>query len=412
MIKNPCGTRDHDSEYVFNRDKILKSFKSIVESVGAQKIETPVIELMSTVNNIYGEEFNKLVYSFDNKTSEPLLLRYDHTVPFVRYCVSNNIIKGRFYREGKVYRKDDPQPEKGRFREFYQFDYDIIGEDDEFYDIEILDTLKRCVQSVIKKRFVIRYNFRDDIYRILRESDVEEKDYLRVCSSLDKLDKKDWMEVSEELLSKNIKDDTVQKLKYKMENEDASKNIIEFNEKLKNIFGDSVFRYDKTLMRGLDYYTGLIFEVEIKDSKKGISIAGGGRYDGLMRRLGSRDIKCCGFSIGVDRIMMSIKDKNKYKPETDIYIASIGYDKEKLRLLYKIRNISNLKVMCSEKTDSKIKHQMKEMVRLNAKYVIILAKDEIDKKCIGLKNTELGKQITVSEEDLIKNINNLINLFN
>lgn len=408
MLKTACGTEDFNTDECELREFIFSKLEMVVKYRGAVKIDTPVFELFKTVQNIYGEEFNKLVYKLDEDKTEPLIMRYDLTLPFIRYCAMNGIKKGKYYRFGKVYRKDDPQIKKGRLREFNQFDLDIISPNSKFYDLEILETLDSCLYELIGDSFTIKINFRDDVYKMLTDASVKNEDLKKVCSALDKLNKKTWDEIKTELSEKNQSDDVIDNIKKMLDSKKETEQVKNLMDELKMLGIEKKFAYEPTLIRGLDYYTGLIFEVEYNDkSVMESSISAGGRYDnmlGLMSKSGT--VPCVGLSIGVERIAVIMKHNkfsvNKIVPS--LYVASVGdLFMERLKLTTNLRR-KGISVLCSEKRKPKMKRQFDEVFDNNIEYLIIIGKDEISNGTIEIKNIKEKKQIKVNRDEFIDTI--------
>ena len=264
-MRNPTGTRDLSGQQLLYRNKIFDTFKQIAETYGAVSLDTPVMELYDTVTNVYGEEFNKLVFRLKDSTDE-LILRYDLTVPFARYVGMNGLRQFRRYQIGKVYRADDPQISKGRFREFYQCDFDIAGSSESMiYDTEIIDFAHNVLTELLGCEFTIRINHREVIYDCLKGLKVSDDNIKTVSSSLDKLDKKTIDEICDELRQKGIDDDTVERIRDfinkknydELISDETKKSVLtllSLAKKYKNVI------FDPLLVRGLDYYTGVIFE--------------------------------------------------------------------------------------------------------------------------------------------------------
>lgn len=217
-IKPPKGTRDFGPADISLREEVFEKIKKHFKLYGGQQIDTPVIECMDTVKNLYGEEFNKLVYTLDDTGGEKLLLRYDLTLPFARYVVNNALINFKRFQIGKVYRRDEPQITKGRFREFYQADFDIIGTD---YELQIQDTemlllLIDILNDILgKDSYQIKLNNKKILFDVLTFIGLDEKLHNTVCSSIDKLDKYTLDEINIELINtKKIENDIVLKLNH------------------------------------------------------------------------------------------------------------------------------------------------------------------------------------------------------
>ena len=270
------------------------------------EIDTPVFELKETLMGKYGEE-SKLIYDIQDQGGELLSLRYDLTVPFARYMAVHNFPSIKRYHIGKVYRRDNPQMSKGRFREFYQCDFDIAGPNygRMIPDSEVLKVVVEILSDLKIGKFIIKLNHRKFLDATVAISGIPEEKFKVVCSSVDKLDKEPWEDVKKELLTKGLNEEqtdtlwTIVQLKdspWKLLNLLKTKENIIQNQKAKEALEDmeTLFEYldilqindhfvfDLSLARGLDYYTGLIYEAVLLETDKVGSIAGGGRYDDLI----------------------------------------------------------------------------------------------------------------------------------
>jgi histidyl-tRNA synthetase len=413
-FKAPKGTRDLNTEYVTLRDNIVSIVKKNFELFGGNQIDTPVIECQDTVTNLYGEEFNKLVYTLaDQESNENLLLRYDLTVPCARYIGNAGLTNFKRYQIGKVYRKDSPQIANGRFREFMQADFDIIGTDYDTHvqDIEILCLLSKILKELLDDNYIIKLNNRKILYDALKFCGVGSDDIISVCSSIDKLDKADFDKVKVELI--NIKHlniavvNNIEKFYNECVQIGTDKNLLLKKLLDANFITDTTYaemniifgqlddfsynvKFDPLLARGLDYYTGIIFEAKYKDANIfSSSIAAGGRYDNMLEKFSNKGhIPAIGLSVGIDRLM-SVIDKNKFNIHNTakVFVASIGKNMEfhKLRLVYKLRSC-NIKTEFLYLKDPKMRPQFDFVFNKKIPFMIVLGEDEVKNNKITLKN--------------------------
>lgn len=421
IVANVNGTRDFVGIDVEIRQKIISILKSLFSNADAVELDTPIIERKSIVDQMYGEEFNKLVYNLvsPKETSSNLMLRYDLTVPLARYCATNSIKALRRYQIGKVYRRDKPNIAGGRYREFYQCDFDIIGDDmgSGISDVEILDLLVRILNKLLgQQTYKIKISNRKLLVDILTSIGVELAATTTVCSTIDKMDKFSFDELVPELLSKGMTDvqlNTLRKL-FELPKNDISildqlliysdVNTIESIKKLfirlEKLNIVDIFEFDLSLARGMNYYTGIIFEaVYLDKSIMPSSIAAGGRYDKMIGKLGNHsDIPAIGLSVGLERIVKIIQKTNEkfcQKINPSVYVASIGgSDKvinERIRLCSELRN-KGLTVVMSNKTNPKMALQFDTVFNQNIKFMIVIGEREIDADQIKVKEISIKKE--------------------
>jgi histidyl-tRNA synthetase len=254
-----------------------------------------VIETKTSITELYGEEFNKLVYTLsdsnDKLNEHNIFMRYDLTLPFARYITMNNLKHIRRYQIGKVYRKDDPQISKGRYREFYQCDFDIIDVNNEtrINEYEILDLFDNVLNKLLNDTYLIKFNDRRFIKELLNKCNILDDDITTVSTVLDKLGKKSFDELKQELLDKKINEISINQI-FKIYNDIQKTNYITYFENLGidsikyikqilqlNISNKIIF--DPFIIRGMDYYTGIIFEAEYTNKElMPSSIGGGGMF--------------------------------------------------------------------------------------------------------------------------------------
>jgi histidyl-tRNA synthetase len=408
-MKTPKGTRDSGPEREELRSQILKECERVFELYGARRTDTPTFELYDMLMKKYeNDETEKLgfgekeIFVLESKkeNSEKCALRYDLTVPFSRYVKMNRIKSMKRYQIGKVFRRDKPSP--GRYREFMQCDYDCLDKNNEVRtDIETL-TLLNDILTVLKEKFglpeyIIRINSREIINDMLTQSDIDESLFSTVCSSIDKLDKISWDDVKNEISAKGVFDISIQKLGKFFFQKDitfVNKNTVD---KMEKILKERLpLKLDTTLCRGLTYYTGIIFEVVLKNEKS-LSIAGGGRYDNLC------DIPCVGFSLGIDRILEYIK--TEIPSSVKVWVLEINkgnkieitdYRMEVVNILRK-RGISRDTSLKSKQKS--VKKQFKYASDNKIPYSIIIGETEYQQRLITLKdmNTKTQKTMNLNE---------------
>jgi len=443
----PKGTRDFSPLEMARRNHIFDTIKGIFRLYGFQQIETPAMENLSTLTGKYGEEGDKLLFKilnsgdFLSNASEVDLisrnsqkttfqisekgLRYDLTVPFARYVVQYqseiNFPFKRFQIQ-PVWRADRPQ--KGRYREFYQCDVDIIGSDSLLNEYELIQIVDK-IFTKLGINVTVKINNRKVLAGIA-ETIGEADRIIDITIAIDKLEKIGLEKVNEELVGKGISAEAVQKLqpilKLSGNNEeklDLIDQTIHGSEIGKKGVGElrTIFNYlksgnistnvelDLTLARGLNYYTGAIFEVKANDAQIG-SITGGGRYDDLTGIFGLPDISGVGISFGADRIYDVMEQLHLFPDDqtvsTKVLFINFGTSEEKycLPLLEEIRKAG----IPSEiyPTAEKMKKQMNYANRKGVKYVILAGETEIEAGEVTIKNMVSGEQIRISTDQLVE----------
>lgn len=302
----PKGFRDILPELAKKRREVINIISNVLEESGFSPIETPTIEFAETLKGKYGEE-EKLIYEFTDRGGRELALRYDLTVPLARFVTSNlNLIaKGPFrrYQIGQVFRGENPQ--KGRYREFTQLDFDSVGSDSLDEDAKVLSTYVKVFEKLGFKNFKVYVNDREIFSYFEREANLSDEQTNLVIRSIDKIKK-----ISEEGVIKLLEENGIKNASDIV----GSFSNIKPTERINEIFSlakdmgakEEKMQFMPTLARGLDYYTGTIFEVEIKDYKGG-SVAGGGRYDNLIGLFAKRKIPAVGGSFGIDRLIEAME---------------------------------------------------------------------------------------------------------
>jgi histidyl-tRNA synthetase len=391
MNKTPKGTIDIYGEKYNQIYYYKNTLECLFKSYGGIGLETPVFEIKENILGKYGDEAeNKLVFNLEDYKSdfgEKYTLRYDLTVPKTRFIKMYNIIKGRIYSIGKVYRRDNPS--KGRYREFYQADFDIIGEDTNSMINEFL-LLKIANEFLVENKlenFKILINDTNYLYYLIVELLNINKDLFKsICSSIDKLDKCNFSDITDELKNKGLNDTQINKLEEFLNLktpilEDTNikiKTIIEYA----NIFGfGEKIVFTSSLARGLDYYNGIIYEIKLSGFDS--SVISGGRYDNLVP---NRSL--IGISFGLSRISDLVEYDKKEFNETYYLTTMNDIDiKTKLEYIKKCENKFNTKIIInSEQKDKKIIKSINYCLSNKIRYIIILASDEIKENKIILKD--------------------------
>ena len=442
----PKGTRDFSPVEMAKRNYIFNTIREVFHLFGYQQIETPSMENLSTLMGKYGDEGDKLLFKIQNSgdyfsglTDEELLsrnaaklaskfcekgLRYDLTVPFARYVVMHRdeiSFPFKRYQIQPVWRADRPQ--KGRYREFYQCDADVVGSNSLLNEVELVQMIDR-VYGKFGIRVSIKINNRKiltGIAEIIGEADK----IVDITVAIDKLDKIGLENVNAELASKGIPQEAIEKLqpiimlsgtnKEKLEtlktvlatSETGLKGVEESEFILKTVASlgvKSEVELDLTLARGLNYYTGAIFEVKALDVQIG-SISGGGRYDNLTGVFGMSGMSGVGISFGADRIYDVLNQLDLYPKEavnaTQLLFVNFG-DKEAAYCLPVLSAARDAGIRAEIYPDSaKMKKQMSYANEKNIPFVAIVGENEMNEGKLTLKNMTTGEQALVTPEELL-----------
>lgn len=449
----PKGTRDFSATEMVKRNHIFNTISSVFKKYGYQEIQTPTMENLTTLTGKYGDEGDKLIFKvlnsgdylsniptekLDSRNSQALIseisekaLRYDLTVPFARYVVMHrNDISFPFkrFQIQPVWRADRPQ--KGRYREFYQCDADVVGSESLINEAEFVLIYQEALSKLGLKDFTIKINNRKILSGI---AEIIGKPQLIVdmTVAIDKLDKIGLDGVIKELLERGFNEQDIEKLKpiilLSGSNEEKLNSLSEVLSAskvgLKGIAEiESIFNYlelltsqtqesvrqnlelDITLARGLNYYTGAIFEVKTNEVAMG-SIGGGGRYDDLTGMFGLSDLTGVGISFGADRIY-DVLEELKLFPEstsesTTVLISNFDEQAERfaLPLLQKLRT-SGISAEIYP-SSAKLKKQMTYADDKNIPFVILIGSDEMESGLLTLKNMKSGEQQKLSADQII-----------
>jgi len=446
----PKGTRDFSAAQIAKRNYIIDTIKKQFELFGFAPIETPSFENYQTLMGKYGEEGDRLIFKILNsgdflkKVDDTLLqertigkltpkisekaLRYDLTVPFARYVVQHqNELTFPFkrYQIQPVWRADRPQ--KGRFREFYQCDADVVGSNSLWQDVEFA-LLYDAVFSQLKIPVNIKINNRKILSGLADL--LEEKDkFTEFIVALDKLDKIGKEGVIEEMLNKGISQKSIDNIlpifditgtneekiallkQLLSKSEEGQKGLDELAFVLENIqklgTKSAQIIFDITLARGLNYYTGSIYEVSAQGVQMG-SIGGGGRYDDLTGIFGLKNISGIGISFGLDRIYLVMEELDLLKeiaiPKPEILFINFG-EKEALYSLQAVQILRDKGISAELYPDkAKMKKQMSYANKRQIPYVAMAGSNEMEQQVFTLKNMATGEQEIVPKNELSKKI--------
>ena len=445
----PQGTRDFNAVTVQKRQYIFQTIRTVFESFGFAPLETPAMENLETLMGKYGEEGDKLIFKILNNgldnpqkkeqtvdgfdkilagKSTPNIteraLRYDLTIPFARYVAMNHgalTFPFKRYQIQPVWRADRPQ--KGRYREFYQCDADIVGSESLLNEVDLVALYVTAFEK-LNLPVEIKINNRQILLALAEICGGSEK-LIDLTIAIDKLDKIGWEKVQVELSAKgfttaqqttiqtylNIEGSNEEKLKklaaLLCDNAAGQTGIAELNYVLNYHNNTGMAKHlvaDFTLARGLNYYTGLIFEVKAKDAQMG-SIGGGGRYNDLTSLFGVPNIPGVGISFGVDRIYDVMEEKNLFpasvEQATQVLFFNLG-ENEALQSYQLMLALRNKKIACEIYPEkSKFDKQFKYAEKKNIPTIVIIGSEELAAKKCTIKNLNSGQQDTITFEALM-----------
>lgn len=448
----PKGTRDFGPAVMAKRQFILNTIRTVFQTFGFQPLETPAMENLSTLTGKYGDEGDQLLFKILNtgdflkgipdlklETRNSKLitaeisekgLRYDLTVPFARYVVMNrNEVSFPFkrYQIQPVWRADRPQ--KGRYREFYQCDADVVGTNSLICEAEIILMIKEVFRGLGLKDYTIKINHRGILSGIAETIGAKENE-TALFVAIDKLDKIGEEKVKEELRGKNFSDESLNflfkilntkgstseklsVLESMFENSENGKkgttDLQKVLELLKNYNADdNNVDFDISLARGLSYYTGCIFEVKINNVSIG-SVSGGGRYDNLTQAFGDKEnLSGVGFSFGVDRIYDAMEELKLFPKDAQVSskVLICHFDEESLcyglGVLTRLRKNAIASEIYPDVT--KLKKQLDFANKKGIPFTIVIGSDEMKTGLLPCKDMNLGEQEKLTIEQVIEKL--------
>jgi histidyl-tRNA synthetase len=416
LPKLPKGTRDFANEQMVIRDRAFTIIGDVFKRHGAMPLDTPVFEMRETLKGKYGED-SKLIYDLADQGGELCSLRYDLTVPFARYVAMNGLTSFKRYQMDKVYRRDNPS--KGRYREFYQCDFDIAGQYDKMApDSEVVYILTELLEELKIGDYEVKLNHRKLLDGMLDICGVPPEKFKTICSSIDKLDKQPFEQIRKEMvdekgLSLEVADNIgnyVKKsgrpLELLSELKQSGSKFLENNDSLDALNDlDILFRalekaggcldkivLDLSLARGLDYYTGVIFEAVFKGTTQVGSIAAGGRYDNLIGMFGTKQVPAVGVSLGIERVFTIMeqihKDQNETigSSETEVLVSVLGND---LALTFElVSQCWKAKIKTEYMMHKKVQKHIQRANESKIRWMIIAGETEVSRGEVKLKDLE------------------------
>ncbi|MBL0060601.1 MAG: histidine--tRNA ligase [bacterium] len=427
------GTRDFLPSELIPRRRIVRVIEEAYRRYGFQPLETPAIEYLDILTG-KSEENDKLIYEIrrargdaEETAESAIALRYDLTVPLARVVAQYAELPRPFkrYQIQPVWRADRPQPRQGRYREFVQCDADILGTDSPLADAEILALTNEVLTALGFQNFRIRLSSRKFLAGLSELVTSDESHFFDFCRCLDKLDKIGWDGVENEFSQNNIPAQTARSLVAELMNVggtkpdfEAARKLVDTNEAALNGISEIeiVFRaalelgvsegnlvFDATLARGLDYYTGPIFETVLPDLPHLGSLTGGGRYDGLVATFSKHSVSATGTTIGLDRIqtaLTQLKQFHREPSETQVLIARFDDAgvSTNLELAAELRR-TGLRVEIWYDND-RMKKQFSYADQQKIPYVVVCGPDERARGEVSLKNLQTQQQVTIPRSEL------------
>ncbi len=413
------GMRDFLPEDVRRREFVIDVVRRVYERYGFEPLETPTLENIETLTGKYGEEGNKLIFKVlrrgehEASGEADLALRYDLTVPLARVVAEYRGKLPKFFKRYQiqpVWRAD--RPARGRFREFYQCDVDAIGSTSPVVEVEMLAAVSDVLRELGFTDFTIQLNHRELLTALLGAAGVPAPLNGDALVAIDKLDKIGRDGVRKELAARGIDEAAAETCLRAFEDADAFEALVTRDERGRNAFGNITeirrlaeetsarghVSFTPRLARGLSYYTGAIMEVTVPDLAG--SLGGGGRYDGLIGMFSGEQIPACGFSLGLERILVVMGERGMFPPNVQaggpdvlVTIFDAASAAESLRLAGELRT-AGLRVEVYPEPD-KLGKQFKYASSRGATHVAILGSDERARGEVTMKNMETGEQASV-----------------
>ena len=417
----PKGFKDSSEENIDIRNQVIAVIRNECEKFGFKNIETPALEYTEALGKFLPdvERPSGGVFSFQDEDDQWISMRYDLTAPLARYVAENyQFIPKPFkrYQVGSVWRNEKPGP--GRYREFIQFDADVIGISNNYIDAELCVMVAKIFLELrfTASEFKVKYSSRVIWEDLFKKINLDEIQIPAVLRAVDKLDRLGTDGVKELLLKGrkdksgdfmqgvNLKDNQAEEILDFISNKTTKDDQLNsFEEYLQN-YKELPFEFDPTVVRGLEYYTGLVFEVELtaqilNDKGKEVifgSVAGGGRYDKLIARFGKEDVPATGISIGVDRLVYAIEQFDKISSSKKPLIIIANLLSDQISTYLKIADqLRNEGYACEIfYGSSNLSKQLKYCDKRKASVVVIVGEDEMKNNTISLKNLTVGKELS------------------
>ncbi|XP_039132063.1 histidine--tRNA ligase, cytoplasmic-like isoform X1 [Dioscorea cayenensis subsp. rotundata] len=438
LPKIPKGTRDFGKEQMAIRERAFSVIVGVFKKHGAVALDTPVFELRETLMGKYGED-SKLIYDLADQGGELCSLRYDLTVPFARYLAMNNISALKRYQIAKVYRRDNPS--KGRYREFYQCDFDIAGQYEPMEpDFEVVRVLTELLNELSIGDYEIKLNHRKLLDGMLEICGVPSEKFRTVCSSIDKLDKQTFEHVKKELVvDKGLTSETAERIGAFVKKRGRPLEILsELTSDGSQFLGNSAsivaldelkilctaldkskclnkVVFDLSLARGLDYYTGVIFEAVFKGTTQVGSIAAGGRYDNLVGMFSGKVVPAVGVSLGIERVFTIMeqleKDRNQVirATETQVLVAILGKDLTLAAEL--VSELWDAKIKAEFGLTKRVMNHITRAKQSGIPWMVIVGESELQGGVVKLKNIEASEEEVIRRDVIVEELQRRLGMY-
>jgi len=431
----PLGFVDRQEKELLVRDFIISNIKEVMIKYGFQYLETPSFEYSESIGKFLPDKDrpDEGVFSFEDE-NKWLSLRYDLTAPLARYVAKNYLeIQKPFkrYQLGTVWRNEKPGP--GRFREFLQFDADFVGTKSLQADVElcvmISEILEKC--GLNKEEYIVKISSRkitEELFKRINIDNNEQK--LTALRALDKLDRLGWEGVNQLLgdgrkdksgdftKGANLSSSNIEAIENELKKKSPETEDLQEIIKLFKDYNFNNFEFDPSIIRGLEYYTGPIFEVnlkfDVKNNKGQIiqfgSIGGGGRYDNLVNNFGNYEAPATGISIGLDRLVYALMQKKEFKVKQSKPVVICIFDKNSMKEYIGLQTLLRNAGISTEiyPGESKLKKQMEYANKIKSPAVILYGEDEIKSSKPTLRNLSTGKEKSIEIKELVNEIKKII----
>ena len=431
----PLGFVDRQEKELLIRDFIISNIKEVMIKYGFQYLETPSFEYSESIGKFLPDKDrpDEGVFSFQDE-NKWLSLRYDLTAPLARYVAKNYLeIQKPFkrYQLGTVWRNEKPGP--GRFREFLQFDADFVGTKSLQADVElcvmISEILEKC--GLNKEEYIVKISSRkitEELFKRINIDNNEQK--LIALRALDKLDRLGWEGVNQLLgdgrkdksgdftKGANLSSSNIEAIENELKKKSPETEDLQEIIKLFKDYNFNNFEFDPSIIRGLEYYTGPIFEVnlkfDVKNNKGQIiqfgSIGGGGRYDNLVNNFGNYEAPATGISIGLDRLVYALMQKKEFKVKQSKPVVICIFDKNSMKEYIGLQTLLRNAGISTEiyPGESKLKKQMEYANKIKSPAVILYGEDEIKSSKPTLRNLSTGKEKSIEIKELVNEIKKII----